>query len=80
MWLTGTQVQWLKMIRQDNYDFVTQGFNISPKNYSDRMESSITDNVEYLHLILTTYISRSLKKLGSNFKPMLKPRDGAPIR
>lgn len=80
MWLTGTQVQWLKMIRQDNYDFVTQGFNISPKNYSDRMESSITDNVEYLHLILTTYISRSLKKLGSNFKPMFKPRDGAPIR
>lgn len=74
------QVQCLKLIRPDNYDFVTQGFTISPRNYSDRMESSLTENVEYLHLILTTYISRSLTKLGSNFNPKFKSRDGAPIR
>lgn len=69
MWLTGTQVQWLKLIRPDNYDFVTQGFTIPQRNYSDRMESLLTTNVEYFNLILTTYISRSLKKLGSSFKP-----------
>lgn len=65
-----------KLIRPDNYDFVTQSFTISPRNYSDGMESSLTDNVEYLHLILTTYISRSLEMLGSNFKPVFKPRRG----
>lgn len=68
VWLTGTQVQWLKLIRPDNYDFVTQGFTISPRNYSDCMESSLTENVEYLHLILTTYISRSLTEFKLQFQ------------
>lgn len=40
--------------RSDNYDFIKQGFTISPRNYSDRRESSLTASVEYLHLILTT--------------------------
>lgn len=31
LWLT--QVQWLKLIRSDNYDFVTQGFTISLKKF-----------------------------------------------
>lgn len=50
----GTQVQRWKFIRPGNYDFVTQGFTISPRNYLARVESSLTANIEYLHVILTT--------------------------